>query len=76
MRKSKRCVLPWCPACGRSIALAMSWARIAEPHGVVLIDLGADGQVAALMDDPMVDVQCGCCAVMLQVGRDVPLAAA
>jgi hypothetical protein len=72
----KNAARPWCPTCGRTIALAMRWAWVAEHDAVVGIDLDDAGWVRSMTDDPTVDVQCGCCGVTVRVGRDLPLALA
>lgn len=65
-----------CPACGRSMALALGWARAVEPNGTMVLDLDAAGTLKKVLDDPTVDIRCGGCGSTVRVGRDLPLAAA
>ena len=65
-----------CPACGRSIAFALAWARALEPNGTMVLDLDAAGILKKVLDDPTGDIRCGGCGSTVSVGRDLPLAAA
>lgn len=65
-----------CPACGRSMAVALGWARSLEPNGTLVLDLDRAGTLKKVLDDPTVDIRCGGCGSTVRVGRDLPLAAA
>ena len=67
---------PSCPACGRSVASTLRWARLMEASDVLVLDLDLAGRMNTALNIPTVDFQCGSCGSPIRIGRDAPLAAA
>ena len=67
---------PSCPACGRSVAAALRWARVMETSDVLVLDLDTAGTMKNTLNIPTVDLQCGSCGSPIRIAQDAPLAAA